>query len=95
MNIILLRCATRRVKMKQKRRVKMKQILFYDKANDMKHGGILTDEGDIICGCCGGLIPRDEIGGEDDDHIIIKVYKNWINLDEEICGDDYFEEEII
>ena len=64
----------------------MKQIMFYDKENQVKHGGILTDEGDIICGCCGGLIPADEIG-EEHDHQILKVFDNWSNLDEEICGD--------
>ena len=71
----------------------MKQVMFYDKVNQMKHGGILMDNGDIICGCCGGIIPADEIGGEDDDHKILKVYDFWVNLDEEICGDDYFDEE--
>lgn len=70
----------------------MKQVMFYDKENDVKHGGILTDDGDIICGCCGGLIPNDEIGPEWD-HEILKVYDTWVNLDEEICGDDYFEDE--
>lgn len=71
----------------------MKQILFYDKANNMKHGGILMDNGDVICGCCGGLIPSDEIGGKDDDHVILKVYNWWVNIDEEICGDDLFDRE--
>lgn len=70
----------------------MKQVMFYDKVNQMKHGGILMDNGDIICGCCGGIIPADEIGGEDDDHKILKVYDFWVNLDEEICGDDYFDD---
>lgn len=70
----------------------MKQVMFYDKANDEKHGGILLDNGDIICGCCGGIIPNDEIG-EEHDHEIIKVFESWVNLDEEICGDDYFEED--
>lgn len=63
----------------------MKQVLFYDRVNDVKHGGILMDNGDIICGCCGGLIPADEIGGEDDDHVILKEYDSWANLDEAIC----------
>lgn len=72
----------------------MKQVMFYDKENDMKHGGILTDDGDIICGCCGGLIPCDEIGDDEDcTHKILKVFDFWVNLDEEICGDDYFEDE--
>jgi len=70
----------------------MKQVMFYDKENDMKHGGILTDDGNIICGCCGGIIPSDEIG-EEHDHQILKVFDFWVNLDEEICGDDYYEED--
>lgn len=64
----------------------MKQVMFYDKENDVKHGGILTDDGDIICGCCGGLIPADEIG-DDCDHQILEVFDDWVDLDEEICGD--------
>lgn len=70
----------------------MKQCIIYDKANDMKHGGILLDNGDVICGCCGGLIPADEIGGEEDDTVILKVFEHWIDLTEEICGDDLFED---
>lgn len=70
----------------------MKQVMFYDKVNEVKHGGILMDNGDIICGCCGGLIPSDEIGDEYD-HEIIEVFDNWVDLDERICGDDYFEED--
>lgn len=67
----------------------MRQVMFYDKENDVKHGGILTDEGDIICGCCGGLISADEIGdSEDCSHQILEVFENWLNLDEEICGDE-------
>lgn len=70
----------------------MKQVLFYDKENDVRHGGILTDEGDIICGCCGGLIPSDEIG-EEYDHQILEIFDCWINLDEEICGDALYNED--
>ena len=70
----------------------MKQVMFYDKANDMMHGGFLTDEGDIICGCCGGIIHADEIGGEDNDTKVVKVYDFWVNLDAEICGDDLYDE---
>lgn len=70
----------------------MKQCVIYDKANDMKHGGILLDNGDVICGCCGGLIPADEIGGEEDDTVILKVFEYWVDLTGEICGDDLFED---
>ena len=66
----------------------MKQCKIYDKENDEVHGGILDDSGNIICGCCGGLIEASEIGDSDDcSHRIIKVYNDWINLDIEICGD--------
>lgn len=39
----------------------MKQIIFCDIENKVEHGGILLDDGDVVCGCCGGLIPQDEI----------------------------------
>lgn len=39
----------------------MKQVLIYDKENRVRHGGILLDNGDVVCACCGGLIPQDEI----------------------------------
>lgn len=66
----------------------MKQVMFYDRENKAKLGGILTDDGDIICGDCGGIIPADEIGGKDDDFVILKEYENWTNLSETICGED-------
>lgn len=61
----------------------MKQVIFYDKENNARHGGILTDDGDIICGCCGGLIPADEIG-DDYDHCILVKFDDWVNIDKEI-----------
>lgn len=73
----------------------MKQVMFYDKANDMVHGGLLTDEGDIICGCRGGIIPADRIGGKDNDIEIVRVYDSWVNLDETICGDDLYDEDLL
>ena len=69
--------------------------MFYDKENDMVHGGLLTDEGNIICGCCGGIISAEEIGGEDNNYKIIKVYDFWVNLDETICGDDLYNEDLL
>lgn len=63
----------------------MKQVLFYDEENDVMHGGIMTDEGDIICGCCGGLIPADEVG-DNHDHQVLKVFDHWIDLDEKILS---------
>lgn len=72
----------------------MKQILFVDTENGERHSGILTDDGDIICGCCGGLIPADEVGdGEEYPAKILKIYNSWVSLDEEICGDELYMEE--
>lgn len=70
----------------------MKQVKFKDIENDEMHGGILLDNGDIICGCYGGLIPKDEIckpdeSGEAKQAQILEVYDTWVNLDEEIIGD--------
>lgn len=67
----------------------MKQVCFLDKENNHYHGGILTDNGDIICGCCGGLIEKDEIGdGDEFGYKIVYEYGSWVDLDEAICGDD-------
>lgn len=65
----------------------MKQIKFYDVFEGVPsiHGGILLDDGDVICGCCGGLLEAEE---KDDVWFIIEEYKDWMNLDEAICGDD-------
>ena len=41
------------------------------------------------------LYPADEIGGEDNDTKIIKVYDFWVNLDETICGDDLYNEDLL
>ena len=61
------------------------QVMFDDTENEVIHGGIMLPNGDIICGCCGGLIPKDE---QDEEHgfRLIKVYDDWINLDDEITG---------
>ena len=58
-----------------------KQVKFRDLRKGEIHGGILLENGDVICGCCGGIVPRDEAE-------ICEAYKDWIGLDEEICGDD-------
>ena len=39
----------------------MTQVKIYDRTNKEEHGGIVTDDGNIICGCCGGLIEKKEI----------------------------------
>ena len=63
----------------------MKQIKFKDKENNEIHGGIMMNDGSILCGCCGGLITADEVG-ENGTHEIIEVFNTWVNLDDEILG---------
>ena len=58
-----------------------KQVKFKDMKKGEFHGGIQLENGDVVCGCCGGIVPRDEVE-------VIETYKDWLNLDEEICGDD-------
>lgn len=75
----------------------MKQIKFVDYMEPGKkeiHGGILLDNGDCICGCCGGIFEADERGETWD---IVEVYDAWMNLDEEILGDaaEDFSEHIV
>lgn len=59
----------------------MKQIKFHEIGEDTEIGGILLDDGKIVCGCCGSLF-------EPEDVEIIKEYESWINLSEEIKGDE-------
>lgn len=59
----------------------MTQIKFLDKENNEEHGGILLDNGDIICACCGGLIPADEQLGTIE---ILDIYKVWIDFSDMI-----------
>lgn len=96
----------------------MTQVKIYDIENNAILGGILTDNGSVICACCEGLITEDEIIYEleayknnyevEDDieagleaalddgytHIIVETYSNWIDLSQEICGDDIYAEGI-
>ncbi len=62
----------------------MKQIKWFDKENELVHGGILLDNGDIICACCGGLIPVDEQLGEVE---ILDIYDSWVDFSDEIIGE--------
>ena len=59
----------------------MKQIKFHEVGENIEIGGILLDDGNIVCGCCGSLF-------EPEDVEIIREYENWIDLSEEIKGDE-------
>lgn len=59
----------------------MQMVKFKDLESNTILGGILTDEGNIICGCCGGLIERDDCQFE-----IIESL-SWIDISNEILGE--------
>lgn len=45
----------------------------------------------IICGCCGGVFDIDEVvdSANDSGVYAIKAYDTWVDLSDEIKGDDY------
>ena len=55
----------------------MKQCKIYDIDNELYHGGILLEDGSVICGCCGSLLPADEIN---DTWRLEKIYDFWVDL---------------
>ena len=59
----------------------MQMVKFKDLENNTILGGILTDEGNIICGCCGSLIEKDDFQFE----IVEKLC--WIDISNEILGE--------
>ena len=63
-----------------------KQIMFYEPGNgENRHGGILLENGDVVCGCCGGVFEASE---RNVTWVLESEYDFWVNLDEVICGDE-------
>ena len=60
----------------------IRQIKFIDKEAEGQEvfGGILLDDGRVICACCGGVFEPDEVE-------IIEVYEDWVNFSEEIINE--------
>ena len=60
----------------------MKQVKFIDKNEETNnvYGGILMDDGDVICACCGGVFEADDIE-------IIEEYDTWVDFTEFILAD--------
>ena len=58
------------------------QVRFRDLEHNESHGGILLDDGCLICGCCGKMFMANEKGSTWD----ILTSFTWLNLDDEICG---------
>lgn len=58
-----------------------KQVKFYDVENSLFHGGILLPSGDVICGCCGAILTKEDFE-EKTDFILTKTYNDWIDFTE-------------
>ena len=77
-----------------------RQVKFLDlgdtQEEEVWHGGIAID-GSIICGCCGTVLDIEDIFADWEDYgreeypnveAPIEIYNYWVDLDEEILGDD-------
>ena len=57
------------------------QVIFMDNEGTVQAGIWNQDRDEIICGCCGATI-------ESGDFILLHIYDAWLNITDEICGDD-------
>ena len=57
------------------------QVIFMDIEGTVQAGIWNQDRDEIICGCCGATI-------ESGDIVILHNYEEWLNITDEICGDD-------
>lgn len=64
------------------------QVRWFDSVNNRWIGGIAY-KGEVICGCCGGVFELDSF--EEDEVEELGGY--WVNIEEEIRGEDYDYEE--
>jgi len=76
-----------------------KQVKFLDlgdtQGREFWHGGIIIDDC-IICGCCGIVLPLEEIFTDWEEYgkkeypnveTPIEIYESWIDIDEAIKGE--------
>ena len=71
----------------------IKQLIFKDLDNNTIHGGLLLENGDVICGCCGAIQEHDD---EEVTWKRLEVFDTWEDIDEAIYGDilnEYGDEE--
>lgn len=57
------------------------QVIFMDNEGTVQAGIWNQDRDEIICGCCGATI-------ESGDFVLFHIYDEWLNITDEICGDD-------
>lgn len=58
-----------------------KQVIFMDNEGNVCSGIWNQDRDEIICGCCGATI-------ESGDFVLLHIYDEWVNISDEIYGDD-------
>lgn len=58
-----------------------KQVIFMDNEGNVQAGIWNQDRDEIICGCCGATI-------ESGDFVLLHIYDEWLNISDEIYGDD-------
>ena len=66
------------------------QVKFRDVDGDHYIGGIAY-RNEIICGCCGGIFDISEIYELAPDTLEkdpIVIYDNWVDISNEICGEE-------
>lgn len=62
----------------------VKQVKFKELDGDNENGGIMLDNGDVVCGCCGSIFPVDERG---ETWELVEDYEGcWTNISAEIIG---------
>lgn len=62
-----------------------KQVKFQDTIYGKVFGGIMLEDGNIICGCCGDVISPTLLDGSV--YRVLEVYSEWVDLCEEIIGE--------
>lgn len=58
----------------------LRQCMIKHEEENLIHGGILMENGDVICLTCGNLIPHEEAE-------ILKVYKTWVDLSADVIAE--------
>lgn len=60
------------------------QVVIRDNKNGFICGGIRLDNGNVICGHCGKLINKSNIG-DNKDFTVLEGFESWIDLTSLIC----------
>ena len=58
----------------------IQQVIFEDLSEEpgTLMGGIMLENGDVICGCCGGILEKADEGVT---WKLVEKYDNWVDID--------------